>query len=129
MVQAEQDLLAMRTPPNLTTALKQLIEAETVERRVGSIGHERGFLFYTTHVSNPFPARIGLKAIEIILCDNLTLQAKLMDDRLMSGLLQLQKRFECIGDVRGRGLLVGIEFVSDRDFKTPAALSQRCFEI
>ena len=34
MVQAAQDLLAMRAPPNLTTTLKQLIEAETVERRV-----------------------------------------------------------------------------------------------
>lgn len=37
MAGCAQDLLASRTPPNLTTVLKQLIEAETVERRVRSI--------------------------------------------------------------------------------------------
>ena len=37
MAGCAQDLLASRTPPNLTTVLKQLIEAETVERRVRSV--------------------------------------------------------------------------------------------
>ena len=96
--------------------------------------HERGFLFYTTHVSDPFPARIGLKAIEIILRDQLTAHAAKMGVQLKAMLRQLQDRFECIGDVRGRGLLAGIEFVRDRQSKTPvpafgAAVSRRCFEL
>lgn len=95
---------------------------------------ERGFLFYTTHVSDPFPARIGLKAIEIILRDQLTANAATMGARLRSALEALQARYECIGDVRGRGLLAGIEFVQDRESKTPAAafgamVSRRCFEL
>lgn len=40
MAQSAQELLATRTQPNLTTILKQLIEAETVERRVRSIQHQ-----------------------------------------------------------------------------------------
>ena len=40
MAGCAHDLLASRTPPNLTTALKQLIEAETVERRVRSIEYQ-----------------------------------------------------------------------------------------
>ena len=40
MAGCAQDLLASRTPPNLTTVLKQLIEAETVERRVRSIEYQ-----------------------------------------------------------------------------------------
>jgi len=40
MAGCAHDLLARRTPPNLTTVLKQLIEAETVERRVRSIEYQ-----------------------------------------------------------------------------------------
>jgi 2,2-dialkylglycine decarboxylase (pyruvate) len=95
---------------------------------------DRGFLFYTTHVSDPFPARIGLKAIEIILRDHLAGRAGVLGTRLNAGLLALQKRHECIGDVRGRGLLAGIEFVRNRASKKPAngfgtAVSRRCFDL
>ncbi len=95
---------------------------------------ERGFLFYTTHVSDPFPARIGLKAIEIILRDRLAERAAILGQRLNAGLRALQDRYECVGDVRGRGLLAGIEFVRDRASKAPAnsfgaAVSRRCFDL
>ena len=40
MAQVAQDLMAMRTPPSLTSTLKQLIEAETVDRKVRSIAHQ-----------------------------------------------------------------------------------------
>jgi 2,2-dialkylglycine decarboxylase (pyruvate) len=54
--------------------------------------------------------------------------------RLRAGLLALQQKHECIGDVRGRGLMQGIELVVDRHSKQPAdALGQRvtrrCFEL
>ena len=43
-----------------------------------------------------------------------------MGSILHSGLLKLQERYGCIGDVRGRGLMAGVEIVVDRESKTPA---------
>lgn len=39
---------------------------------------------------------------------------------MKDGLLDLQKRYGCIGDVRGRGLMCGVEIVGDREKKSPA---------
>jgi 2,2-dialkylglycine decarboxylase (pyruvate) len=43
-----------------------------------------------------------------------------MGEYLRAGLLALKQRHECIGDVRGRGLLVGLDLVEDRATKAPA---------
>ena len=77
-------------------------------------------LFYTTHVSDPLPAAVGLKVIEIIERDRLVDRAKVAGARLEAGLRTLQQRYDCIGDVRGRGLLLGMEIVVDRQSKEPA---------
>ncbi|MDN7181854.1 aspartate aminotransferase family protein [Caballeronia sp. SEWSISQ10-4 2] len=96
--------------------------------------HERGFLFYTTHVSDPMPAAVGLKVIDIVERDNLVRRATVVGARLYEGLKSLQSRFDCIGDVRGRGLMLGIEIVGDRETKSAApelsgAITQRCLEL
>ena len=49
MAQSAQELLAARTPPNLVTALKQLVEAETVERRVRSIAYQMRIARFPHH--------------------------------------------------------------------------------
>jgi 2,2-dialkylglycine decarboxylase (pyruvate) len=61
-------------------------------------------------------------------------RAQQAGERLRRGLLELQQRHECIGDVRGRGLLLGVEIVADRASRKPApetgsAISRRCFEL
>jgi len=86
----------------------------------------RGFLFYTTHASDPLPAAVGLKVIEVILRDRLAERAAELGTRLKAGLQSLQQRYECIGDVRGRGLLLGLDLVKDRRSRTPdPELAQR----
>ena len=77
---------------------------------VSRLGDERGFLFYTTHVNDPLPAMVGLKVIEVVQRDGLAACAAEFGDRLKHGLRALQQKHDCIGDVRGRGLLLGIEF-------------------
>ena len=96
--------------------------------------HERGFLFYTTHVSDPLPAAVGSKVIEIVVRDRLAARAAEAGARLMAGLGELRDRYDCVGDVRGRGLLVGLEVVTDKQSKKPApelgaAITRRCFEL
>ena len=101
---------------------------------IEDVAAERGFLFYTTHASDPLPAAVGLKVIEIILRDRLSERAAQLGERLKAGLLALQQRYDCIGDVRGRGLLLGLDLVKDRRTRAPDAdLAQRvareCLEL
>jgi 4-aminobutyrate aminotransferase and related aminotransferases len=96
--------------------------------------YENKFHFYTTHASDPLPAAVGLKVVEIILRDRLADRARIAGERLRQGFETLMQRFEVIGDVRGRGLLMGVEVVKDRHSKTPAPelaqrVMNRCLEL
>jgi 2,2-dialkylglycine decarboxylase (pyruvate) len=72
----------------------------------------RDFLFYTTHVNDPLPAMVGLKVLEIVERDGLAGRAEAMGARLRAGLQAIQADYACVGDVRGRGLLQGMEFAN-----------------
>ena len=101
---------------------------------IEDICYERGFLFYTTHASDPLPAAVGLKVLEIVMRDKLTERARSLGEYLREGLRALQQRHECIGDVRGRGLLVGLDLVHDRNTKAPAPglawrVARTCLEL
>jgi len=72
--------------------------------------------------------------LEIVERDDLVQRAAILGERLLGGLLQLQQKYDCIGDVRGRGLLRGVEIVQDRRSKAPmpalgATISRRCMEL
>ncbi len=79
---------------------------------LATLADAREFLFYTTHVNDPLPAAVGLKVLEIVQRDGPAERAKVMGGRLAAGLRGLQQCYECIGDVRRRGLLMGLEFRS-----------------
>ena len=72
--------------------------------------------------------------IEIILRDRLADRARVAGERLSAGFRALMQRYEAIGDVRGRGLLMGVELVKDRRSKAPepelaGAVMSRCLEL
>jgi 2,2-dialkylglycine decarboxylase (pyruvate) len=95
---------------------------------------ENKFHFYTTHASDPLPAAVGLKVIEIIMRDRLAARALASGERLRAGFESLMQRYEVIGDVRGRGLLMGVEVVKDRHSKEPypdlaGRVMKRCLEL
>jgi 2,2-dialkylglycine decarboxylase (pyruvate) len=96
--------------------------------------HARSFLFYTTHVSDPLPAAVGLKVLEVVMRDKLVDRARIAGQRLENGLRALQREFDCIGDVRGRGLLLGIEIVKSKASKQVApdlgaAITRACMSL
>lgn len=124
------DLLTLSKTLGAGLPLSAVICSEEIEERC----HERGFLFYTTHVSDPLPAAVGLKVLEVVRRDRLAERARIAGARLTNGLRALQDRSDCIGDVRGRGLLVGVEIVADRATRTPApergaAITRACMEL
>jgi 2,2-dialkylglycine decarboxylase (pyruvate) len=96
--------------------------------------HQRGFAFYTSHVSDPLPATVGLAVLETIESEKLLERAREMGEYLVAALRQLQSRHEEIGDVRGMGLLRGIELVKDRETREPyhelgSLTTERCLQL
>jgi 2,2-dialkylglycine decarboxylase (pyruvate) len=63
---------------------------------------------------------VGLAVLEVIEEEGLVAQAQKRGEYLMARLRELQERHEHIGEVRGKGLLVGLELVEDRATKAPA---------
>lgn len=110
--------------PDILTLSKTLgaglpLSAVMTSVAIEAVAHDRGFLFYTTHVSDPLPAAVGAKVIEIALRDDLPGRAARLGGRLEAGLRALANKHPKIGDVRGRGLLLGVEVVTDRKEKRP----------
>jgi 4-aminobutyrate aminotransferase len=74
-----------------------------------------------THEKNPVTARAALATLEVIEREGLVENAERVGGHALDRLREMKRRHSLIGDVRGRGLLLGIELVADRDGKAPAA--------
>ncbi len=77
-------------------------------------------LGHYTHEKNPVTARAALTTIEIIEDEGLVENAARLGTRALDRLQAIKERHPLVGDIRGRGLLLGVELVLDRDEKTPA---------
>jgi len=73
-----------------------------------------------THEKNPVTARAALTTIEIIEEEGLVENARRVGEAALRRMHEMQRRRRLIGQVRGRGCLLGIELVSDRDTRAPA---------
>ncbi|MDR4497872.1 MAG: acetyl ornithine aminotransferase family protein [Candidatus Scalindua sp.] len=73
----------------------------------------------STFGGNPVSCIAALTTIQL-LEEELMANATVQGQRLMKGLEELQGVYECMGDVRGKGLMIGIEFVKDRQTKERA---------
>ena len=109
------------------------LSATVTSRAIEEVVVQRGFGFLSSHMSEPLPAAVGLAVLEVLEHEDLVRAAQAKGEYLKSRLLELQERHTIVGDVRGRGLLLGIEFVQDRMRKTPAvdealAITQRCLD-
>ncbi len=127
------------TTPDIMTVSKTLgggiplaamITTDEIERSA----FEKGFTFYTSHVADPLPAQVGLAVLATIEKEKLVKRAADSGAYLKGLLKDLQQKYECIGDVRGEGLLLGVELVKDREFRKPdhrlgALTTERCFTL
>ncbi len=123
------DILTLSKTLGAGLPVAAVVTSEEVER----LCHDRGFLFFTTHVSDPLAASVALTVLDVIERDGLVERAALVGKVLEERLLHLMDRFDVVGDVRGRGLLRGLELVSDKASKAPAddlgrAVTAACLE-
>lgn len=124
--------------PDIMTMSKTLggglpLAAVATTAKIEEMLYERHFTFYTSHVSDPLTAEVGLAVLKVIADEQLVERANRMGAYLRGHLEALQQRYEVIGDVRGAGLLLGVELVTDRATRTPAhtlgaLTTQKCFE-
>ncbi|TPI48029.1 aspartate aminotransferase family protein [Mesorhizobium sp. B2-9-1] len=110
--------------PDILTLSKTIgaglpLAAVMTTAEIEETAHERGFLFYTTHVSDPLPAAVGLTVLDVVEEERLVGRARHLGDRLFAGLSSLKQRYECVGDVRGRGLMLGVEIVKNSQGREP----------
>jgi 4-aminobutyrate aminotransferase len=90
-------------------------------------------LGHYTHEKNPVTAQAALTTIQIIQDEGLVERAAALGAAAMARLDEIKARFPVIGDLRGRGLIMGIELVEDRESKAPAgdlaeAVYYRCLD-
>ncbi|TIW66173.1 MAG: aspartate aminotransferase family protein, partial [Mesorhizobium sp.] len=104
--------------PDILTLSKTIgaglpLSAVMTTAEIEEAAHDKGFLFYTTHVSDPLPAAVGVAVLDVVEEEKLVDRAQRLGEKLFEGLSRLKQRYECVGDVRGRGLLLGVEIVKD----------------
>ncbi|MDR7279021.1 aspartate aminotransferase family protein [Catenuloplanes atrovinosus] len=124
--------------PDIVTLSKTLgaglpVAAVVAGAAIEEVCHERGFLFYTTHVSDPLAASVALTVLDVVERDGLVARAAELGAQLGARLTALRDTHEVVGDVRGRGLLQGIELVRDKASREPAealgaAVTSACLE-
>jgi 4-aminobutyrate aminotransferase-like enzyme len=73
----------------------------------------------SSYGGNPLAAAAGLAALQIILNENLVKNADRVGAIMLTELQRLKEKYRTVGEVRGRGLLLGIELVEDRQSRKP----------
>lgn len=127
------DIITLSKTLGAGLPLAAVITSAEIEQRAA----DRGFLFFTTHVSDPLVAAVGNTVLDVLERDELDVRAAELGGVLREGLLALQRRHPVIGDVRGRGLLQGVELApggggpeaADAADTLGAAITRRCFEL
>jgi 4-aminobutyrate aminotransferase-like enzyme len=111
--------------PDIVTMGKPMGNGHPIAAMVARPGILRTFgertRYFNTFGGNPVSCAVGQAVLEVIEGEGLVANARDVGAYLRAGLLELAKRHEAIGDVRGAGLFVGVELVLDRATKAPAS--------
>lgn len=91
-----------------TVARKELVDAFRERKR-----------YFNTFAASPLQAAAGMAVLEVIEIENLQKKVVRVGNHLRAGLTQFQPHCPPMAEVRGHGLFIGLEWVSDHDAKTP----------
>ncbi len=113
--------LAGGMPLSAVTGRKELMEIP----HIGGLGG--------TYSGNPISCAAALAVLEILFEDKLMERSRGLGEVLQQRFADLQSKFEIIGDVRGKGPMLGMELVTDRETRKPATeltkkLTKSCFD-
>lgn len=111
--------------PDIVTLAKHFgggicISAVVTSAQIEARATAEEFIVTHSHSNDPLACAAGLASLDVVEQDRVPEKARKLGDYLKTKLLELAERFEIIGDVRGRGLLQGVELVRSRETKEPA---------
>lgn len=92
-----------------------VITTDDIAQRAVANGFDQG----ATHMGDSFQCAVALANIEVIENENLLEKSIQMGALLKKGLEELQAKFEVVGDVRGKGLFLGVEIIESRSSRLP----------
>ncbi|MCP4328630.1 MAG: aspartate aminotransferase family protein [Alphaproteobacteria bacterium] len=109
--------------PDIVVAAKGIgngipLGAVVAKRAVGEA--LAGKFYFNTYGANPIACAAGRAVLKVIEDEGLQRNAVETGGEMLAVLRALQQKYEIVGDVRGRGLMMAIELVKDRSSKTPA---------
>ncbi len=123
------DIITMGKPIGNGHPMAALVTTEEIAESFAN-----GMEYFNTFGGNPVSCAVGLKVLEIIARDNLLRNASAIGADLLMRMRTLMNKHPAIGDVRGLGLMLGIDLVKDRTSKEPATeragrVVERCREL
>ncbi|XP_020102415.1 alanine--glyoxylate aminotransferase 2 homolog 3, mitochondrial-like [Ananas comosus] len=109
--------------PDIVTMAKGIgngipLGAVVTTREIANVLTRRSY--FNTFGGNPVCTAAGLAVLRVLEREKLQENAFVVGNYLKNRLKHLQEKHSIIGDVRGRGLMLGVELVTDRELKTPA---------
>jgi alanine-glyoxylate transaminase/(R)-3-amino-2-methylpropionate-pyruvate transaminase len=109
--------------PDIVTMAKGIgngapLAAVVTTAKIASVLSQR--IHFNTFGGNPVVSAIGKAVLEVIETEKLQENARVLGAHILAGLELLKAKHRIIGDVRGKGLMLGIELVKDRATKEPA---------
>ena len=124
--------------PDIVTVAKHFgggvgISAVTTSAAIEEKVVSQGYAATHSHANDPLICAAGVASLDVIEQEDVPKKARQIGARMRERLEALQQRYEMIGDIRGRGQLMGIELFRDRQSKEPATdegrgIGQYCFE-
>jgi len=105
------------------------ISAVCATAKVARDAVRNGYFATRSHAADPILCAAGTESLNIVVEEDMAGKAARIEKRIKGAFRKMAKEFELVGDIRGRGVLLGIEFVTDRERKTPAeAATRRIFD-
>jgi 2,2-dialkylglycine decarboxylase (pyruvate) len=96
------------------------ISAVCTSTKVGRAAVQNGYFATRSHAADPLLCAAGEESLDIVEDEDMPRRARRIERRIRRAVAAMARRFGVIGDVRGRGVLLGIEFVEERRSRAPA---------
>jgi len=124
--------------PDIVTMAKHFgggvgISAVTTTEAIEDKVVRDGYAATHSHANDPLICAAGIASLDVVQMEDVPAKARAIGSHMRERLEAFQQRFEMIGDIRGRGQLMGLELVRNRHTKEPATtegktIGQFCFE-